>query len=147
MTRELRAPGYVRYVDDFLLFAQNKATLWRWRDAVVQRLASLRLTMHAGAQPRPVTEGIPFLGFVVWGDRRRLKRRRGIHYARKLRELVSEYHSGRRGIDDVGVSVRGWVNHVRYANSVGLRKAVLRRVTLRPCERAAAVKTARQGSG
>ena len=100
-----------------------------------------------GAQPRPVTEGIPFLGFLVFPGRRRLKRRKGIHYVRRLRQLVAEYDAGTRGVDDVRASIRGWVNYVRYANSVGLRKAVLRRVTLRPCERAAALKTARSRSG
>ena len=112
-----------------------------------QPASRLRLTIHAGAHPRPVTEGIPFLGFTVFTNRRRLKRRKGIHSARRLRGLVRDYHAGRCGLDEVGVSVRGWVNHVRYANSVGLRKAVLRRVTLRPCERAAALKTARSRSG
>ena len=28
--RELRCPAYLRYVDDFLLFGDDKASLWRW---------------------------------------------------------------------------------------------------------------------
>lgn len=32
--RTLRCQGYVRYGDDFLLFAADKATLWRWKQAV-----------------------------------------------------------------------------------------------------------------
>jgi RNA-directed DNA polymerase len=63
--RELRCAGYVRYVDDFLLFADDAATLWTWLDAIGRRLARLRLTIHPGAHPRPVTEGLPFLGFIV----------------------------------------------------------------------------------
>ena len=74
ITRRLRCPGYVRYVDDLLLFGPDKPTLWAWRTAVIERLARLRLTVHPGAHPRPVTEGIPFLGFVTWPQRRRLKR-------------------------------------------------------------------------
>ena len=43
--------------------------------AIIDYLASLRLTLHeARAQPRPVYEGIPFLGFIVYPDHRRLKR-------------------------------------------------------------------------
>lgn len=57
--RELKCGGYVRYVDDALLFADEKAILHDWRDACVQKLAGLRLTLHPGAHPRPVTEGIP----------------------------------------------------------------------------------------
>lgn len=33
---------------------------------------------------------------------------------------------GFRTAEDVGTRVRGWVNHVSYANSIGLRKAVFR---------------------
>jgi RNA-directed DNA polymerase len=60
--RSLRCPGYVRYVDDLLLFSDDKPSLWHWRDAVVKRLAGRRLVIHPGAHARPVEEGIPFLG-------------------------------------------------------------------------------------
>ena len=35
--RELRCPAYVRYVDDFLLFAESKRSLWEWKAAVCGR--------------------------------------------------------------------------------------------------------------
>ena len=124
--RELRCPGYVRYVDDFLLFGKEKAVIWGWKKAIRRRLARLRLTIHRGAHPRPVEEGIPFLGFVVYPDRRRLKRRKGIWYRRRLRRLVAAYQFGEISLARLTASVRGWTNHARYANTVGLRKAVLR---------------------
>jgi hypothetical protein len=58
--RTLRCPGYVRYVDDFLLFAPDKGTLWAWNQTVEGRLTDLRLTIHPRTHPRPVAEGIPF---------------------------------------------------------------------------------------
>ena len=48
--------------------------------ALIERLARLRLTIHPGAQPQPVTEGVPFLGFIVYPEQRRLKRRKGLHF-------------------------------------------------------------------
>jgi RNA-directed DNA polymerase len=129
--RELRCTGYVRYVDDMLLFSNDKAALGCWRRAVVDRLARLRLTMHPGAHARPVTEGFPFLGFVVFPNRRRLKRRKGIHFARSLRRAVDDHRRGRRSTAQIAAMVRGWVNHLRHASTVGLRRAVLRSVTLR----------------
>jgi RNA-directed DNA polymerase len=126
--RELRCckhhGGYVRYVDDVLLFADDKATLWAWRGALVERLARLRLTIHPGAHPRPVTEGIPFLGFIVFPRRRRLKRRKGIAYRRKLKGLLASYAAGEVPFDRVTASVQGWVNHVRYGDTRGLRRAI-----------------------
>ena len=130
VTRSLRCRGYVRYVDDMLLFADDKATLWRWRAALVDRLNRLRLTLHAGAHPRPVAEGVPFLGFVVFPDRRRLKRRKGIHFQRKFRRLAAGCRAGAVPRSRVTATVQGWVNHVRYANTIGLRKAMLSRVVI-----------------
>lgn len=119
--RELGCRGYLRYVDDFILFSNDKKQLHDWRSALMTRLARYRLTIHEGcAQPRPVTEGIPFLGFMVFPDRRRLKARKGWHYLRHLKKITQT--SSRKVIHD---SIRGWINHVRYANTVGLRKAVL----------------------
>lgn len=123
--RELRCRGYVRYVDDMLLFADDKDTLWRWRAAAVERLARLRLTIHPGAHPRPVTEGIPFLGFVVYTDRRRLKRRKTIYFRRRFRSLLRRYSAGHIALEEVSAAARGWANHARYGNTVGLRKALL----------------------
>lgn len=134
--RELNCKGYVRYVDDFLLFAEDKRTLWTWREALIKRLARFRLTIHPGAQPRPVSEGIPFLGFTVFPNRRRLKRRKGIHFQRKLRSMLAAFEEGEIPISKITASVKGWVNHVRYGNTVGLRKAVLAAdVVDRPCRK------------
>jgi retron-type reverse transcriptase len=125
--RELRCPGYVRYVDDFLLFSDDKATLWHWKVALEARLACLRLTLHPGTHSHPVSEGIPFLGFVIFPHRRRLKRRKGVYFARKLRRLGQAWRSGALTAAQLTVNIQGWVNHVRYGNTIGLRKALLGR--------------------
>ncbi|MBN2549764.1 MAG: hypothetical protein JXB15_11435 [Anaerolineales bacterium] len=123
--RQLRCPAYVRYVDDVCLFGDDKDLLWQWKEQIEARLASLRLTIHPGAHPRPVSEGFPFLGFVIYPNRRRLKRRKGIHFQRKLRRLLEGWAGGKIPFEQVDASVKGWVNHVRYGNTTGLRKAVL----------------------
>jgi RNA-directed DNA polymerase len=129
--RELRCPGYVRFVDDLLLFGDNKAQLWGWKGAVVERLAGLRLTIHEGrAQVRPVTEGIPFLGFVVYPHKRRLKSRNAVAYARRFRLLVGEYAAGRLSLERLTASTRGWANHARYGDTLGLRRDLLGSVVL-----------------
>jgi hypothetical protein len=125
--RELRCQAYLRYVDDLLFFADDKAILWNWQPRIERLLADLRVTIHPGAQPRPVSEGIPFLGFVVHPQHRRLKRRKGIYFQRKLRDLCTAHQAGEIPLAEVTASVRGWINHVRYGNTVGLRKAILAR--------------------
>lgn len=130
--RTLRCQGYVRYVDDFLLFAADKTTLWNWKQTVQARLADLRLTIHPETHPHPVAEGMPFLGFVIFPQRRRLKRRKGIYFQRKLRAMMAAYDAGQTSLTSITASVQGWVNHARYGNTVGLRKAVLGRLPPEP---------------
>ena len=116
-----------------LLFADDKATLWRWRAALIDFLAGLRLTLHERAcQPRPVDEGIPFLGFVVFPHHRRLKPRKGYAFRRTLRQRAAAYRAGQLPLDRVTASVQGWVAHVRTAQTYGLRKALLRGLALQP---------------
>ena len=125
--RDLKCGAYLRFVDDFLHFADDKATLWRWRAEIVDFLATLRLTLHeARCVPRPVTEGLPFLGFVVYPHHRRLKRRKGIAYRRRLRLLLARYQAGEIPLEQVTASVQGWVNHVRYGQTYGLRRDLFR---------------------
>jgi len=123
--RELRCPAYLRYVDDFLLFADNKRTLWAWRDAVVRRLAGLRLTIHPSAHPRPTSEGFPFLGFTVYPTHRRLKRRKVVAYRRRLKRLVAGWIAGERTQEAVVTSLCGWINHARYGDTWGLRRGMV----------------------
>jgi retron-type reverse transcriptase len=123
---QLKCAGYVRYVDDFLLFAENKATLHQWREEIIRFLVGLRLTLHeARAQIYPVNTGIPFLGFRVLPCRRRLKRVKGITFQRRLKRLAREYAQGTLSQDRITASVQGWVAHARYAQSRGLCRAIL----------------------
>ena len=96
------------------------------RAAIIEFLAGLRLTLHENrAQPRPVTEGIPFLGFTVYPDHRRLKRRKGVYFQQRFKRLVAEFAAGRISFDDLDAAVQGWVNHACTGDTWGLRRAVL----------------------
>jgi hypothetical protein len=133
--RELRCRAYLRYVDDFLLFADSKRSLWDWQRAIVARLARLRLTVHPGSHPRPVSEGVPFLGFVVYPAHRRLKRRVGLHFRRRLKGLLHAYGAGEVALERVDASVQGWVNHVRYGDTWGLRRTLFTALPIQAPER------------
>jgi hypothetical protein len=113
-------------VDDFLLFGNDKFQLWEWRESLIKRLARYRLAIHEKmAFPRPVKVGIPFLGFVVFPTHRLLKQRKGISYQRHLKRLLQGASQ-----EKIHASVRGWVNHLRYGDTYGLRKALLSKFDL-----------------
>jgi retron-type reverse transcriptase len=131
--RELKYPGYVRYVDDMLLFSDNKEDLHAWRQAVIQYLASLRLTVHENsAQPRPCRVGLPFLGFQVFPDHRRLKRRKTIHARRRLKALAARYQAGEMEAEKIQACVQAWTAHASHGDTWGLRRAVLSGIPFPP---------------
>ncbi|MBN1340609.1 MAG: hypothetical protein JXA03_14870 [Bacteroidales bacterium] len=127
--RELGCRAYIRYVDDFLLFHNDKAVLHHWKKRIIRCLSKYRLVIHNGAHPRPVEEGIPFLGFRIFPQHRRLKRRKGIHYRRKLKRYLYAFRKGLFSEDQVIESVRGWTNHAGHGNTTGLRKAMFRDIS------------------
>jgi hypothetical protein len=124
--RELGCKGYLRYVDDFLLFSDNKRELMKWRTKIIKRLERFRLTLHEGsANPKPVTEGIPFLGFQIFPDHRRLKPRKGYMFRRKLFYLLKTVSE-----ENIKANVLGWINHVRHGDTFSLRRSMLKEFQL-----------------
>lgn len=103
----------------------SKHELWAWKLAISERLARLRLTIHERpAQVVPVENGIPWLGFVVFPTHRRVKARKVRGGASRLRGRLDDYLAGRLSFAELDASVKAWVNHVRYADTWGLRRHV-----------------------
>ena len=134
--RELGCAAYLRYVDDFTLFADDKQKLWRWKTAIIDRLAQERLTIHeAETQVLPTRCGIPWLGFVVYPTHRLLKRRNAVNFTRKFEHLLDLYETRQISFAELDASVKGWVNHVCYADTWGLREHLFASHPLHPPRR------------
>lgn len=123
--RERGCGAYLRYVDDFVLFGDDKSELWAHKQAIVARLAQERLTLHdTQMQVLPTTCGIPWLGFVVYPTHRLLMRRNSVNFTRRLQRNVDAYQAGQITFAELDGSVQGWINHVRYGDTWGLREQV-----------------------
>lgn len=126
--RALKCHGYVRYVDDLLLFGADKAALHAYRRAIIDFAATLRQKFHEErAAVFPTGTGIPFLGWRVYPDHRRLKRRNGIKFQRRFARLIKEYVSGQITLERLSASVNGWIAHVVHGDTWGLRCALFRK--------------------
>lgn len=98
---ECRIKHYYRYCDDGLVLARTKAELWNIRDLICQRMAQIKLTVKANERVFPVSEGIDFLGYVIYPDHVLIRKRIKTKFARKIhvvkskkrrRELVSSFY-------------------------------------------------------
>ena len=94
VVRELGCPAYLRYVDDFALFADGKRQLWEWktgRDGLSGDTAADRPRVRGPGAA--VASGIPWLGFVVYPTHRRLKRRNVVNFARRLAANLDSFQA------------------------------------------------------
>jgi RNA-directed DNA polymerase len=124
---ELRCGAYLRYVDDFLLFGDDKDQLHAWKTQIIAFLATrLRLMLHERESTvSPVTTGIPFLGFTDYSTHRRLRQRNGLAFARRLHMMGKEAKAGRLDLPTFSTRVRGWVAHAGHGDTWGLRTVLL----------------------
>jgi RNA-directed DNA polymerase len=124
--RKLKCRAYVRYVDDVLLFADNKDDLHDWRNRIIVFLQTLRLTLHeTKAQARPVVIGIPFLGFIVFPEHRRLKSVNGYAFQRRLKNMLISLSHGRLPQKDFSVRLKSWINHASHGDTWNLKRSLL----------------------
>jgi RNA-directed DNA polymerase len=119
--RELSCKAYLRYVDDFILFSNDKKELMGWRNDIIERLGKYRLAIHRGsAHPKKVSEGLPFLGFLLYPRYRRLKSRKGHFFRRKM-----TYKLTHAGEEEIKNTWQGWNAHVSYGDTYSLRQKLL----------------------
>jgi RNA-directed DNA polymerase len=123
---ELGVPGYIRYVDDFLVFSNSKDALAGWLDMARLQLDGMRLALNERkTNIYPVSEGIPFLGFRVFPHCRRLLPKSVKRARRRLQRLAEASRSGEIDMKTVSRSVAAWIAHAAHGDTGGLRRCVL----------------------
>lgn len=126
-TEVLRAP-YVRYVDDFVLFADAPEQLLHWRSRTERYLVGRRLKLH----PRKTfvsscREPAQFLGFVLHdGGHRRLPEDNVRRFRNRLRGLRDQWRAGTIEVNAADVRVGAWIAHAEHADTWRLRHAIFR---------------------
>lgn len=92
----LKAPGYIRYMDDIVLFADGKAEIWRLHDGVCEWVERERGLEIKGERTvtAPVSEGLAFLGLRIFPGGWRFQRSRLQRTRRKFRLRERQWLSG-----------------------------------------------------
>lgn len=131
--RRLQPAEYVRYVDDFLLFADSKQELAHMRRAVAAHLDSLRLRLHEGkSRVYRTADGVTFLGWRITPEGRRLKRENVTRFRRRMKRLVRLWEAGRIEWEEIRMRVSGWIGHASHGDTWRLREQIFEEFTFRP---------------
>lgn len=127
----LRVRGYVRYMDDFVLWGEDKAALSDHQGAIGEYLRSkLKLTLKANVQLNRSARGLPFLGYRVFPGRVRLGSRARRRFAQKLRNYERRWERGDWSDRDLQRHVEPLLAYVRFADTAGLRRAIVEQVSV-----------------
>jgi len=120
---ELRVKPYLRYMDDFLLFASEKTDLVYCRDALEHYLpAKLNLAWKNQATIlAPVKEGVPYLGFKIFPTHTRILQKNWRRCKEKIKHQCEKYQNDQISIEQLKMSVESLLNFVSQANTARLR--------------------------
>ena len=124
---ELGIKKYVRYVDDFAVFSDDKLFLKKLRQKIELELEKYRLRIHpVKSQITHVTYGENFLGFRIFPNKIRVKSDNLRRARRRMKNLQDDYKNGLKGMDEIGQSIQSWVSHLNYGDTYRLRKDIFR---------------------
>jgi RNA-directed DNA polymerase len=129
VTEVVRPGGYVRYMDDFLVFGESREQLRAIGRQVRDRLEALELDIHPDKYRLGRTrDGVDFVGYTVFADGRiRLREKSLKNFRQRYRRLLAGVKRGHVKPAAVTASVKSWVAHARHAHSEPLRADLLGR--------------------
>lgn len=81
---------FYRYCDDGVVLGKTKAELWKIRAIIHGQMEQIGLEVKPNERVFPTTEGIDFLGYVIYPDHVRLRKRIKQKFARKMHEVKSK---------------------------------------------------------
>lgn len=130
VTEQLRPGGYIRYVDDFLVFARTKAELRECQRRIAEFLVTLRLKLHPKKNViLPTRCGISFLGYRVFPTHRLLAKSNLRRFRKRVRRMQRWFREGRITLPEIRQRLMSWLGHARQANTHRLVRRLLREIT------------------
>jgi len=118
----LRYQGYLRYMDDFLLFAPDKASLHCAMRTIEDFLAEkLRLCLHPKKRTiSPVACGIDWVGYQVFPEKVRIRRANICRFRSRNRRLRSLFKRHKIPARDIGQSIQSFCAYASHADAARL---------------------------
>lgn len=130
---QIKAQCYLRYVDDFALFSNDRSFLIAAKAAIVDQLTELRLTLHpVKSQLFETRVGINFVGFRIgcvddsFPHQIRVRvRNDNLRRARiRLRRMQQDYATGKVSLAELSQRLQSWEAHLKHGDTYHLRQQI-----------------------
>jgi len=126
----LKVKSYLRYMDDFIVFCDEKADLHLLHSRISAFLRDeLELELKKKATKlAPVSEGIPFLGFRIFSNLIRIKHENKKRALNTLRSRTKAFQTGKITEEKYSRSLISITEHLKTGNTYNLRKDIFEKM-------------------
>jgi len=122
----LKCHYYLRYMDDLILFDNNKDHLNHWKEAIRQYLHTIKLELHPKkCQTYSTQKGVPFLGYKAYPTHRLILKENIKRFMKKLKKYKEVSGGGLTTDPKIISSVQSWMGYAIHADSYHLRRKLL----------------------
>lgn len=119
-----RVQGYVRYMDDFVVFGRSRDELQGLRAEIDAWLAERGLAVkERAARLWPTRVGVPFLGFTVFAGMRRLRPANARRTKARLARRRWQHRIGLLDEQQLAAATQSAIAHLRHGATLALRRA------------------------
>jgi hypothetical protein len=85
---DLKCHFYLRYMDDLILFGDQKMQLNGWKETISNRLESLKLKLHQNkSQIYQVIDGVSFLGYKIYPTHRLIIKQNVSRFRKRMKNI------------------------------------------------------------
>jgi retron-type reverse transcriptase len=121
----LAVSKYLRYVDDFSLFSDDRDFLAYCRSEIEDYLTTLRLKIHPiKSQLTQTKHGTMFVGFRVLPNQIRVRNYNLQMGRKRLKRLQTDYIQGKLSEFEVAQSLQSWNAHLAHGDTWRLRQQI-----------------------
>lgn len=87
---------YIRYMDDVIILADNKAILHEYKERIETFLEEeLQLSLNKKTCIRPISMGVQFVGLHIWASHRTVRKSTSLRIKRRLKVSAKWYKAGK----------------------------------------------------
>lgn len=120
---ELKIHYYIRYMDDIIILHKSKQALHEMKSEIERFINKrLGLCLNDKTAIRPVTMGIEFVGYRVWGSHKKIRKKSVIKMKQRIKEIQHLYKVGSIEFSDVKATMASYFGLLKHCDSFRFRK-------------------------
>lgn len=124
--KDMQAMPYLRYVDDFAIFSDDKIRLRQLKSEINEFLKAYHLELHPRkSHVHQSKEGLRFLGHRVFPEFRLLDKENIRRFKKRLKKRLKQLEAGEISQAQFDNGLQSWEAHAAFSNTYRLRKALL----------------------